>query len=74
MMPMPIDMDTTGAGPESTMGPGMAAQSKDMPLVLDADKRVKQRDEEWKQKRLGGPFQHPMVSMDSKDLDDTMEK
>ncbi len=37
MTPTLVDMDTTGAGPESTMGPGMPVQSKEMLLVLDAD-------------------------------------
>ncbi len=37
MTPMLVDMDTSGAGPGTTMGPGMLAQSEEMPLVLDAD-------------------------------------
>ncbi len=36
-MLMLVDMDMTVAGPEPTMGPGMPAQSEEMPLVLDAD-------------------------------------
>ncbi len=40
--PTPVDMDMSGAGPETTMGSGMLAQSEEMPLVLDADERIKQ--------------------------------
>ncbi len=50
MMPTPVDMDMSGAGPGTTMGPGMPAQSEEMLLVLKADERIKQRKEEWKQK------------------------
>ncbi len=77
MMPIQIDMDTdmTGAGPESTMGPGMPAPSAEMPLVLEAEEQIRQQeDEEWKWRRAEEPFQHPMDSMDSEDLDNTMEK
>ncbi len=37
MMPVPEDMDTSGAGPGASMGPGMPVQSKDMPVVLNVD-------------------------------------
>ncbi len=52
----------------------MPVQSEEMLLVLDTDERVRQRDEEQKQKWLGELFQHPMDSVDSEDLDGTMEK
>ncbi len=75
MTPTLVDMDTSGAGPESTMGPGMAVQSEEMPLVLDTDGRIKQwKDEEWRQRWAEDPFQHPTDSMDTEDLDDTTEK
>ncbi len=49
-MPMPADMDMTGAGPEPSMGPGTPVPYEEMPLVLDTDEWIKQwEDEEWKQ-------------------------
>ncbi len=75
MTPTPIDMDMTGAEPESAMGPGMPVHSAEMLLVLDTIERVKQRqDEEQKRRWAEEPFQHPMDSVDTDDLDDTTEK
>ncbi len=74
MMMTPEEMDITGVGPEPIMGPGMPVPSEEMLLVLNADERIKQRDEEQKQRWLKDLFQHLMDSVDTEDLDDTTEK
>ncbi len=74
MTPMPEDMDMSGAGPGTRMGPGTAVQSEDMPVVLNAGERVREWKEERRQIWLQDPFQHPMDSVDSKDLEDMQEK
>ncbi len=78
MTPVPtdMDMDMTGAMPESMMGPGVPVLSPDMLLVLNTEDQLKQReDEERKQKWAEQAFHHPTDPMDSEDLDDnTAEK
>ncbi len=41
-IPVEMDMDTAGARPDSSMGPGLLAPSPVMPLVFDTDDRQKQ--------------------------------